>query len=206
MAENFDAIVIGGGVIGASALFQLTQLGCRRPLLLERGEVAGGTTSRSSGIVRTHYSVPINVRVARASLGMFQRFAELLDDDEADAGLVQSGYMIVAPPGPQSDAVRASIAMQSGLGVGARLLDRTQALALHPWIELDDIDAIGFEAEAGFADPYLTATGFVRAAKRKGATVRTGTAVTGLLRDGDRVIGVETPNGPIHALGSCYRR
>ena len=51
-------------------LFHLTQLGCRRPLLLERGEIAGGMTAYSSGIVRTHYSVLINVQVTCASLAM----------------------------------------------------------------------------------------------------------------------------------------
>ncbi|MFZ4408707.1 MAG: NAD(P)/FAD-dependent oxidoreductase [Paracraurococcus sp.] len=199
MAENFDAIVIGGGAIGTSALFHLTALGCSRVLLVDRGEIAGGTTARSSGCLRTHYSVPINVAVARASLGMFGRFAELLDDDAADAGLVRSGYIIMAPPGPASAAVRASIAAQQAVGIEARLLDRAEALERHPWLQLDDIETIGFEAEAGFADPYLTATSFARAARRRGAVVRMNTAVIGLLRDGDRVIGVETAAGPIQA-------
>lgn len=200
MAETFDAIVIGGGVIGASVLFQLTGLGCTNVLLLERGDLAGGMTAHSSGIVRTHYSVPINVQVARASLAMFEGFRDLLDGDpEADAGLVLPGYIIVAPPGPSSEAVRASIGMQRSLGVAAELLDRSQALARHPWLQLDDIDAIGFEAEAGFADPYLVTTAFIRAARRRGATVRPQTAVTGLIRKGSRVIGVQTEGGPIHA-------
>ena len=199
MTETFDAIVIGGGVIGASVLFQLTQLGCKRVLLLERGELAGGMTAHSSGIVRTHYSVPVNVEVARASLAMFEHFPALLDDPDADAGLVRSGYIIVAPPGPSSDAVRGSIAMQRALGVEARLLDRTEALARHPWLHLDDIDAIGFEAEAGFADPYLVTTAFARAARRAGAAIRANTPVTGLLREGSRVVGVQTAGGPIHA-------
>lgn len=198
MTESFDAIVIGGGVIGASTLFHLTRLGCRA-LLLDRGELAGGATAQSSGIVRTHYSVAPNVAIARASLRMFQDFPALLDDDEADAGLVLSGYLIVAPPGPQSDAVRGSIAMQRTFGVEAALLDRAGALARHPWLQLDDIDAIGFEAEAGFADPYLVTTGFARAARRGGAVIRTNTAVTGLLREGDRVVGVQTASGPIGA-------
>lgn len=199
MAEAFDAIIIGGGVIGAATLFHLTRSGCRNPLLLERGEIAGGMTAHSSGIVRTHYSVPINVQVARASLAMFEDFKALLDDDEADAGLVRSGYIIVAPPGPASGAVRASIAMQRALGVEAALLDRSEALQRHPWLHLDDIDAIGFEAEAGFADPYLVTTSFIRAARRHGATVRTNTQVTGLLRKGSRVIGVHTQAGLVHA-------
>jgi glycine/D-amino acid oxidase-like deaminating enzyme len=95
--------------------------------------------------------------------------------------------------------VRASIAAQQAVGIGARLLDRAEALARHPWLQLDDIETIGFEEEAGFADPYLTATSFARAARRRGAAVRTNTPVTGLVRDGDRVIGVETASGPIHA-------
>lgn len=199
MAEQFDVIVIGGGVIGASVAFQLTRLGCRRVLLLERGELAGGATAQSSGIVRTHYSVPINVEVARASLRMFESFSALLDDDEADSGLVRSGYLIVAPPGELSAAVRSSITMQRSLGVEADILDKAQALALHPWLELGDIDAIGFEAEAGFADPYLVTTSFARAARRNGATIRTNVAVTGLLRDGNRITGVQTATGDIQA-------
>jgi len=199
VAEQFDVIVIGGGVIGASVAFQLTRLGCRRVLLLERGELAGGATAQSSGIVRTHYSVPINVEVARASLRMFESFSALLDDDEADSGLVRSGYLIVAPPGELSAAVRSSITMQRSLGVEADILDKAQALALHPWLELGDIDAIGFEAEAGFADPYLVTTSFARAARRNGATIRTNVAVTGLLRDGNRITGVQTATGDIQA-------
>ena len=199
MAESYDVVVVGGGVIGASVLFQLTRLGCRSALLIERGDIAGGATAQSSGIVRTHYSVPANVAVARASLAMFERFAELVDDPGADAGLVKSGYLIVAPPGVASDAVRASIASEQEIGIEAQLVDRKQALALHPWLNLDDIDAIGFEADAGFADPYLVATGFARAARAKGAKIRTGTAATGLIRSGDRVTGVQTSAGPIEA-------
>ena len=204
MAETFDAIVIGGGVIGASVLFQLTKLGCRHVLLLEKRDIASGMTAHSSGIVRTHYSVPINVEVARASLRMLENFRALLDDDpDADAGLVRSGYIIVAPPGMASDAVRNSIAMQQSLGVDAQLLDRTQALTKHPWLMLDDIDAIGFEAEAGFADPYLVTTSFIRAAKRRGATVRTNTKVVGLLHEGDRVVGAQTESGAIYVPPWC---
>lgn len=199
MAETFDVIVVGGGVIGTSTLFQLTELGCRSALLLERGELAGGATAQSSGIVRTHYSVAANVEVARASLRMLERFGDLVGEPDADAGLVKSGYLIVAPAGPASEAVRTSVAVQRRCGIEAEMLDRDQALALHPWLQLDDVDAIGFEAEAGFADPYLVTTGFARAARRAGATIRTNTAVTGLLREGDRITGVQTAAGPIEA-------
>ena len=199
MADTYDVLIIGGGVIGASTLFHLTALGCRNVALVDRGELATGATARSSGIVRTHYSVPINVEVARASLRMFEAFPDLLDDPEAHSGLIKSGYLIVAPPGKDSDAVRASIAMQQSLGVEAALIDRTEALARHPWLALGDVEAIGYEAEAGFADPYLVTHAFARAARRNGASIRTDTTVTGILKDGNRVCGVTTDKGPIHA-------
>jgi sarcosine oxidase, subunit beta len=199
MENTFDVLIVGGGVIGASTLFQLTQLGCRNVALIDRGDLATGATARSSGIVRTHYSVPINVEVARASLRMFEAFPRLLDDPEASSGLVISGYLIVAPPGKDSDAVKASIDMQKGLGVEASLIDAKEALERHPWLALDDVAMIGYEAEAGFADPYLVTNAFARAARRNGATIKTGTTVTGFLKEGSRVLGVMTDKGPIHA-------
>ncbi len=191
MSGHYDVVVIGGGVIGAATAFHLTRLGAGRVLLVEKGEIASGTTAQSSGILRAHYSVPENVVLARESLKLFDRFADLIGDSEADAGLVRCGYLIVAPPGAPADAVRASIAYQRDAGIESRLIDKTEARALHPWLHLDDIDAIGYEPQAGFADPYLTATWFARAARRQGAETRLRTAVTGLLRDGNRVTGIK---------------
>jgi len=199
MENTFDVLIVGGGVIGASALYQLTTLGCRSVALIDRGDFATGATARSSGIVRTHYSVPINVEVARASLRMFEELPGLLDDPEAHSGLVKSGYLIVAPPGNASDAVRESIAMQQRLGIQASLIDQSEALERHPWLALDDVDAIGYEAEAGFADPYLVTNAFARAARRNGATIQLNTMVTGFLKEGSRVSGVTTGKGAIHA-------
>ena len=54
MTEHFDAVVLGGGVVGASVAFNLTRLGCKRVLLLERGTIASGTSAQSSGILRTY--------------------------------------------------------------------------------------------------------------------------------------------------------
>ena len=67
MTRTHDVIVIGAGVVGASVAFHLAALGVRDVLLLDRGQVGEGTSSQSSGILRTHYSVPTNVALARAS-------------------------------------------------------------------------------------------------------------------------------------------
>ena len=72
--ETCDVVVIGGGVIGVSIAYHLARFGCKRVLLLERGQLGSGTTAQSSCILRTHYSVPENVALAKASMAIFGDF------------------------------------------------------------------------------------------------------------------------------------
>jgi sarcosine oxidase subunit beta len=197
--RTFDAIVIGGGVIGVSIAYHLARLGSRRVLLLERNQLGAGTTAQSSCILRTHYSVPENVALAKAALAVFRDFPAYLGDPEAECGYHRSGYLIVAPDGPPAAAVRASLAAERALGIEAREIDAAEAARIHPLLRLDDVALIGWEPEAGHADAYLTLTALARAARRLGATIREGAAVTGLVRDGGRVTGVETTEGPYSA-------
>jgi sarcosine oxidase subunit beta len=197
--RNFDAIVVGGGVIGVSIAYHLARLGAARVLLLERGQPGGGTTAQSSCILRTHYSVPENVALARAALDVFRDLAAYLDDPEADCGYHRCGYLIVAPDGAPAAAVRASLAAGRALGVDAREIGPDEAARIHPLLRLDDVALIGWEPDAGYADAYLTLTAFARAARRLGVTIREGVAVTGLIRVGGRVTGVESTQGAFAA-------
>ena len=92
--ESFDAIVIGAGVIGASVAYHLAQQGAKKVLVLERLQIGAGTSTQSSGILRTHYSVIENVELARRSWSAFTHFNDYLGDEDAASGLVKCGYMI----------------------------------------------------------------------------------------------------------------
>ena len=195
----YDAIVIGAGVIGSSVAFHLAQLGARRVLVLDRTQVGAGTTAQSSGILRTHYSVVENVALALNSWQVFKNFAAYLGDEEASAGLVQCGYLIAAPDGPKLEALRSALAGQRTLGITVQQLDAAQARSLLPIARFDDAALIGFEPEAGFADAYLTATGFARAARRLGVKIIEGVEVQQLLHAHGQVTGVETSQGSFHS-------
>jgi glycine/D-amino acid oxidase-like deaminating enzyme len=198
--EKFDIVVIGGGVIGVSIAYHLARFGCKSVLLLERGQLGGGTTAQSSCILRTHYSVPENVALAKAAIAIFNDFPAYLDDAEAESGYNRCGMMLVAAEGPRSVALRETLAIERSLGIDARELSVADAQRIHPMVQLDDIATIGWEPEAGYADAYLTLHAFARAARRHGATLREGVAVTGLTRGaGGRVTGVETSTGAIGA-------
>jgi len=193
--QRYDAIVIGAGVIGCSVAFHLARLGAGRILVLERSQIGAGTSAQSSGILRTHYSVLENVALAQASWSAFADFAAYVGDPEASAGMVPCGYLICAPEGPRVEALRGALAGQTARGIQVQLLDRAQAAELLPIARFADAALIGYEPQAGFADAYLTATSFARAARRLGVSFLEGVRATALLREGDRIVGVETTQG-----------
>ncbi|MGF6878079.1 NAD(P)/FAD-dependent oxidoreductase [Paraburkholderia sp. MM5477-R1] len=193
--NTYDVVVIGAGVIGSSVAFHLQKLGARNVLVLDRATIGAGTTSQSSGILRTHYSVKENVELARKSWSVFSDFAAYIGDDEASCGLVKCGYMIVAADGDKLEPLRASLDQQKAQGIPLELLDARQAKELLPIAEFNDAALIGYEPEAGFADAYLTATSFARAARRGGVTIRENVTVNKLLIENGKVVGVSTSAG-----------
>lgn len=197
--KTYDVIVIGGGVIGASVAFHLASLGARQVLLLERGTVGSGTTSQSSGILRTHYSVRENVEMAMRSWTVFNNFAEYVGDEEASSGLVKCCYLISAGAGDKLEPLRASLRQQQAQGVRLEYLSKSQAKALLPIASFDDAELIGYEPDAGFADATMVAMSFAKAARRQGVTVREGVAVQDLLWQGQKVVGVSTSEGDYQA-------
>ena len=199
MTERYDVVVVGAGVVGASTAFHLARLGAGRVCLLDRGAVCGGGTAKSCAIVRSHYSVPSNTALTLKSLEIFQDFQAYLEDEEAESGFVNSGYLILAGEGEIARRMRENLALQAEVGAETFEIGAEEARARHPWLDLDDIALIGYEPRSGYADPYLTTTSFARAARRLGVALKTECRVTGLPRSGDRLTGVETTAGRISA-------
>ena len=191
----YDIIVIGAGAIGCSAAWHARSLGAKKVLLIDRGGIAEGTSSQSSSILRTHYSVRENVELARRSWSVFTKFGEYLDDPQAECGLNRCGYLVVAADDERGAAVRASLAQQRTMGIEANEIDAKQAREILPLLNTDGLAIFGHEPEAGYADAYLTATAFARAARRLGVEVRQGEAVESLITEGSRVTGIRTKAG-----------
>jgi len=195
--EKFDVVVIGGGVMGTSVAFHLSRLATKSVLLLERETIGSGTTAQSSGILRTHYSVPENVELAKRSWDVFNDFAAYVGDEEASCGLVRCGYLISAAADGKLEPLRAALGAQEAQGVRLEYLSPVQASELLRIASFVDAALIGFEPDAGFADPYLVATSFAKAARRGGVTIREGVFVERLMLEGKRVVAVSTSGGEI---------
>jgi sarcosine oxidase subunit beta len=194
MVETADAIVIGAGVHGASLAFHLAEAGLR-PVILERNTAAGGATGRSSGLVRMHYDVEADARLAWVSHGYFANWSERVG---GDCGFVRTGFVQMVPP-DEIEQLRANVAMQQRLGIDTQLIGPQEAQERVPGMVVDDVVEAAWEPQSGYADPTMTTTSLISAAVERGARLVTRCQVSEVLVEGDRVIGVESSRGRFEA-------
>jgi glycine/D-amino acid oxidase-like deaminating enzyme len=193
--DRYDVVVIGGGIMGSSALFELARRGVDA-LLLEADPGFGGRDSaKTAGIIRTHYSNPEVARLAIRGREIFRDFPELTGSAPVFHDI---GYVFLASPDSLEQA-RANVAMQRAQGAEVLELPPGEFGRFAPGAGTDGIAALFHEPGSGYADPVPAAVGFIRAAVRAGAEAHAGVRVQRLLREGDRLIGVATPDGDIFA-------
>ena len=193
-----QVVIVGGGVVGASVAFHLAARGCTDVLVLERASVLGaGSTGRATGGFRAQFATPANVALSLLAREKLRRFR---DEVGADAGYRACGYLFIATTARQLAALRAAQRVQRAAGlVEAEELDAAGVLARNPWVRTDDVVGGVFCATDGFLRPMQLLDGYAAAARRRGVTFALGESVCGVRRDGDRVTGVETRDGFVHA-------
>jgi sarcosine oxidase, subunit beta len=186
-----DAVVVGGGAIGASTAFHLCRLGLGDVVLLERDSLASGSTSKSAGGIRTQFADELNVLIALRSLEEFERFEDLTG---ADISFRQHGYLFLLDSDEDAATFRKALALQHGLGVPSRELTPSEAAEIVPQVSLDGLVAATFCARDGTATPEAVVQGYASAS---GATILQGCPLTGVDIRAGRIAAVETPQGRI---------
>ncbi|WP_267243333.1 NAD(P)/FAD-dependent oxidoreductase [Streptomyces sp. PR69] len=192
--ESAEAVIVGGGVIGASIAFHLAEAGVEDVLLLERDAPASGSSGKPIGGIRAQFSDPLNIRLGQRSLAAWRAFP---DRPGAEIGVESVGYLFLLAAEADAAAFRGAVDVQRELGVDSALLTPREAHRLCPYIEPRAIVAAAYSPDDGFALPGAAVHGYLTAARRLGARVRTHCAVTGLDRDGDRITGVRTEAGTV---------
>jgi sarcosine oxidase subunit beta len=191
---NYDAIVIGAGISGASTAYHLRKAGAKT-LLIERGEPASGGTGKSAAIIRQSYSTPLLVRLARASITMLENARSVLG---RAAGFVQDGYCFVVSA-EMLEGAKKNVAMQQSLGIVNEWSEGPGFPQHLPEINPEGIAGVVYEPHGGYADPVQTTEAFVSAFEKLGGEFRARTPVRRLLRQSDRITGVELDSGEVSA-------
>jgi sarcosine oxidase subunit beta len=193
LPERADVVVVGGGVTGTSAAFHLAESGVD-VLLLERAELASGSTSKAAGGVRAQFSDPLNIAIGRRSLEAFGRFTER---PGAEIDLHRVGYLFLLDRTEDVETFAASVALQNELGVPSRMVSPQEAATLSPLAGVDGVLAAAFSPLDGHAAPEAVVHGYAAGARANGATVATGCEVTGIAVRRGEIHAVQTTHGDV---------
>ncbi len=192
--QSPDAVIIGGGIVGASTAYHLASMGAR-VLLLEQETLLGtGSTGRCAGGYRLQFSTEINIRLSLLSLPMILAFP---DETGWEIDNHQNGYLFLLSKPEETATFRNNVALQNRLGVPSRYLKPEEIAGLAPHISLDGILGGTYCALDGIGDPSGMTQGYAAAARRLGARIHTGVRATGIGRAKGRVEGVDTDQGYI---------
>jgi glycine oxidase len=200
-----DVLVVGGGVIGCAVAWALAEEGLS-VTLLERGALAGEASGAAAGMLAPFGEAPGPGPFLRWALRALQRFPALVeqlrDATGVDPEYQASGILRVA-----FDAAGARVLAALPALPGAEALARVdprEALALAPGLAPDVVAGV-FSPEEAHVRSALLVRAYAEAAARRGARIESGTPVVGLLRAGERVVGVETDEGarPAGAVVLC---
>ncbi|WP_037781486.1 NAD(P)/FAD-dependent oxidoreductase [Streptomyces sp. HGB0020] len=189
-----EVVIIGGGVMGASAAFHLAEAGVSDIVVVERGELACGSSGKPIGGVRAQFSDPLNIELGSRSLRAYQDFPRR---PGADIRLDTVGYLFLLTTERQAADFEAAVRTQNALGVPTRMITPDEARRLCRYVSTDGLVAAAHSPLDGHARPVLVVRGYADAAARAGVTFATHTTVTGLDTAGDRVTAVHTDRGRI---------
>jgi glycine/D-amino acid oxidase-like deaminating enzyme len=198
MAETADLIVVGGGIIGCSVVQHCAQLlpASTRIVLLDRGPIAGGTSSSCMG----HLMVTPDDAQEYAFTAQSLRLWRELQEREGGFDYNPTGALYLADD--PADVELFAVLQQQFVQQGDRadLLDAKQLRELEPGLAHDLPGALFYPGD-GVVLPMLACGAMLRDAARhnRHVQVRPGQAVTGMLVDGDRITGVRTAAGDLHA-------
>jgi sarcosine oxidase subunit beta len=185
-----QVVVAGGGIVGASVAFHLARAGIGDVVVVERGELAGAASGKPIGGLRAQFSDPLNAALALRSL---EAYAEL----GADMDHQRVGYLFLLRTAEDLARFEAGVALQRELGIPSVMLDAAEARGRCPAIDPDAFAGAAFCPIDGHARPQAVARAYVDAARRRGARLVTGCAVTGIdVRDGE-IEAVRTTRGVV---------
>ncbi|HUN75804.1 MAG TPA: sarcosine oxidase subunit beta family protein [Steroidobacteraceae bacterium] len=202
---RYRVVIVGGGGHGlATAFYLATEYGISDVAVLERGPIGLGNVGRNTTIIRSNYFLPDNIRFYEFSLKLWEGLERALN---FNAMVSQRGTLNLFHTEAQRDLFTRRANMMRLLGADAEQLSREAVKELVPLVDLDNgrYPILGgfLQRRGGTVRHDAVAWGYARAASQAGVDIVEHCEVTGIQREGNRVVGVETTSGPIAADTVC---
>lgn len=200
--QTYDVIIIGGGGHGLSTAYHLAaRHGITNVAVLERKYIGGGNSGRNTTIIRANYGIPEAVRFYQRGV---DRYKELEDETGRWIMHKQKGIVWMAHSEAQCRAEMARAEINTAFGAKTTYIGPKEIAEIAPEVDLTGggiwpVMGASWHEEGATARHDRVNWALAEGANRRGVHIHQRTEVVGLIKAGDRVIGVQTDRGPMYA-------
>ncbi len=196
MKDSARAVVIGGGVVGASVLYHLAKIGWTDVLLIEKSELTSGSTWHAAGGMHTFNGEANISRLQKYTIDLYREIERLSGQS---CGLHPNGGLMLAANQGELDSLRLICSRARYLGMETEMISLERALEYNPLIDPKHFIGALWRADGGHCDPSGTTNAYAKAARQLGASVERFTRVLSLGSRRDGTWDVATDKGSVHA-------
>jgi len=196
MKSSARAVVIGGGVVGASVLYHLAKIGWSDVLLLEKSELTSGSTWHAAGGMHTFNGEANISRLQKYTIDLYREIEALSGQS---CGLHPNGGLMLAANQGELDSLKLICSRARYLGMETEMISLSEACRFNPLIDPQYFIGALWRADGGHCDPSGTTNAYVKAARQLGAKVERFTRVRSLAQRRDGSWEVITDKGTVHA-------
>ena len=194
MRDRARAVVIGGGVGGASVLYWLARLGWDDVVLCERAGLTSGSTFHSAGLVG---QLRGSLSLTRMMMSSVELYRSLADEVGQETGWHEVGSLRLASSEERMEELARQAGWAKTFGLPLELISPAEAQRLFPPMSTEGVLGAAYLPTDGYIDPSQLTFALAAGARRRGAEIAENTRVTGIRLEKGRVTGVETDQGAI---------
>lgn len=193
MNSTYDAIIIGGGIIGLAAAYNLSKEKLK-VLVLDKEYPGAGSSGRCIGGIRQQFSTESSIKLMQESVSHFQRMEE---DFGFSVEFAQGGYLFLAHEEKTLKSFKEVASLQKKMGLNIQILTKSDCKNIVPQMNTDGLLGGVYSPDDGQAYPFSVMKGYIQEIRKRGSHVKMFSEVCEIIIKSGRVKGISLTSGEI---------